>query len=224
MLVACACASAGATEVVDNFDQGNPDHWVWSGSYGMDSSTNPVGGNPGGWVDSLEPFYSSHPAVTSFPSAAMPLHEALASGSLHALRIDLQRLATDEETCSGHSIASSITLQLADLHSDPNHGLIEADTTLGPATPADAFPWTTYSFEIPSGSLDDVPEGWRMSFAPELDYNWQDLMRNVDAISVFIVDPQDIVTEGCWHFGADNVVVTYGDTDVIFAEGFDGAP
>lgn len=224
LLIACACAPVGATEVIDDFEQGNPDHWVWSGSYGLDSSINPDGGNPGGWVDSLEPFYSSHPAVTSFPSAGMPLRNALASGSLHALSIDLQRLATDAETCMGHDVTSSITLQVADLHSDPGHGLIEADTTLGPATPAEPFAWTTYTFEIPSDSTDDVPEGWRMSFAPELDYNWQDLMRNVDAITVFLVDPQDIVTEGCWHFGADNIIVTYGDTDTIFAEDFDGAP
>ena len=84
----------------------------------------------------------------------------------------------------------------------------------GPQTPGGPFPWLTASFPIASGAT-DVPPGWVLNAPPELNYTWQDLMHNIDGIRFFVVNPEDITFDSCWHLGADNVVVTYGDTDTI---------
>jgi hypothetical protein len=100
--------------------------------------------------------------------------------------------------------------------------VIEAHTTDGPESPLEGpFPWMTVSFAIPSGAT-DVPPGWVLNAPPELDYTWADLMHNIDGISFFVVAPDEFTFDSCWRLGADNVTVTYGDDDAIFADGFDG--
>jgi hypothetical protein len=79
----------------------------------------------------------------------------------------------------------------------------------------------TVSFTIPSDAT-DVPPGWVLNAPPELDYTWADLMHNIDGISFFVVAPDEFTFDSCWRLGADNVTVTYGDDDAIFADGFDG--
>jgi hypothetical protein len=100
--------------------------------------------------------------------------------------------------------------------------VIEAHTTDGPESPLEGpFPWMTVSFTIPSDAT-DVPPGWVLNAPPELDYTWADLMHNIDGISFFVVAPDEFTFDSCWRLGADNVTVTYGDDDAIFADGFDG--
>jgi len=69
-----------------------------------------------------------------------------------------------------------------------------------------------------------VPPGWVLNAPPELGYTWQDLMHNIDGIRFFVLDPEELTFDACWHLGADNVHVTYAGDDRIFADGFDGAP
>jgi hypothetical protein len=113
------------------------------------------------------------------------------------------------------------TLELIDTHTDAS--TIEAHTTDGPASPGGtSFPWTSVSFTIPSEAT-GVPTGWVLNAPPELNYTWTDLMHNIDGIRFFVLSPDDFTYDACWNLGADNIVVSYGTVDKIFADGFDGA-
>ena len=68
----------------------------------------------------------------------------------------------------------------------------------------------------------DLPPGWVLNAPPELNYTWVDLMHNIDGIRFFVLSPDDLTYDSCWHLGADNIAVTYGASDTIFADGFDG--
>ena len=81
----------------------------------------------------------------------------------------------------------------------------------------------TVSFTIQSDAT-DVPPGWVLNAPPELNYTWSELMHNLDGISVFVINPEEITYDSCWELGADNIVVSYAaaTTDKIFVDGFDG--
>jgi len=209
-LVIAVPLAAHADQVIDTFESGNPNQWGWLNNGGFNGGINPVGGNRHGWIDSGEPYRSDHPNFSSLPPDGSPLRAALDSGSLHSARFDLIRVAT---TCfPGYDLPSAISLQLLDMHSDPGGAYISAYTTVGPDAPTRAAPWRRASFTIPSESTDTVPDGWELVAPPELNYTWQDLMHNVDAISFFVINPGDITYDACWRLGADNVVITYGNT------------
>ena len=228
LLLLVPAVAVQATEVVDDFESGtNPNGWSWlSGTPGNiihNGEIRPDGGNPGAWFDSTAPYFSDHPNFTAVPDPGTPLRDALDSGSLHALRINIERLDTSGvDTCGPlNSTPGTFVLQLIDIHS--SDALIEAHTS-GAATSGNPYPWTTVSFTIPSEST-DVPPGWVLSAPPELDYTWADLMQNLDGISVFAVNPDDLTYDACWELGADNVVVQYGDeTEAVFANGFEAVP
>lgn len=222
---------AGAVEVVDSFDAGNnPDGWSWlSGSPGNvvhNGTVQPSGGNPDGWFDSGTPYFSDHPNFTALPDAGTPLRAALDSGALHTMRVDFQRLDTSAvQNCHPvYDLPSTYTLELVDLHTlntDPPTPIV-ARTTAGPASPAGtSFAWMGVGFTIPSDAT-DVPPGWELDVPPDVTYTWSDMMHNIDAISVFVLDPSELTFDSCWQLGADNVVVGYGLGDAIFADGFEG--
>jgi hypothetical protein len=230
-LLAAAAAPAQATQVVDDFENGaNPNGWSWlSGSPGGLSHhgvVQPDGGHPGGWLDSTAPYFSGHPNLTAVPVPGTPLHAALDSGALTSASADIQRLDTAAvENCHPvYDLPSRFTLELFDLHTlgtDPPTP-IEAHTTDGPASPeGTAYAWTPVRFAIPSASP-DVPPGWVLNVPPDVTYTWADLMRNLDGISIYAIDPEEFTFDACWQLGADNVVVEYAE-DAIFADGFDGA-
>lgn len=221
-----------AEQVVDDFESGtNPNGWSWlSGSPGgmtYNGVIQPTGGNPGAWFDSAAPYFSDHPNFSALPDAGTALRTALDSGALTSLSVDLQRLDTSAiQNCHPiYDLPSTFTLELLDLHtvgSNPPTP-IEAHTTDGPPSPAGtSFPWTSVAFTIPSDAT-DTPPGWVLDVPPDLNYTWADLMHNLDAISVYVINPDDITYDSCWELGADNVVVGYNATgDKIFVDGFDG--
>jgi hypothetical protein len=222
---------ASAVEVVDSFDAGdNPDGWSWlSGSPSTivhNGTVQPSGGNPGGWFDSGTPYFSDHPNFSAVPEAGTPLRAALDSGALQTMSVDFQRLDTSAvQNCHPvYDLPSTYTLELLDLHTlntDPPTPIV-ARTTDGPASPAGtSYPWTPVSFTIPSDAT-DVPPGWELDLPPDVTYTWSDMMHNVDAISVFVLDPSELTFDSCWQLGADNVAVGYGLGDAIFADGFEG--
>jgi hypothetical protein len=221
-----ATATAGAQQVVDDFESGtNPNQWGWTNS--TDSVANIVmaGGNPGAWVDSTVPYFVDHPNFTALPPAGSPLRAALDSGTLHTASVDLQRLDTsDVSGCFPvYTLPSTLTLSLIDTHTADY--VIEAHTTEGKTSPTQGpFAWLSAKFTIPSDAT-DTPPGWVLNVDPDLNYTWADLMHNIDGIRFFVVSPDDITFSSCWHLGADNAVVTYGttDTDTVFTDGFDGA-
>jgi hypothetical protein len=222
-----AAAPLCAEQVVDDFESGtNPNQWGWTNGGGGAFTIVPDGGNPGAWLDSGVPYFSDHPNLTALPPAGTALRAALDSGTLHTASADLQRLDTSGVTnCNPiYDLPSLFTLELIDTHTVPSEPptVIEAHTTDGPPSPAGTeFPWTSVSFAIPSEAT-DVPPGWVLNAPPELGYTWADLMHNIDGIRFFVLDPDDFTYDACWHLGADNVVVTYGATDKIFTDGFDG--
>ena len=123
-----------------------------------------------------------------------------------------------------YDLPSNFTLVLSDLHTIPSvpPTVIEAHTTDGPVSPTEGpFPWTHADFTIPSGAS-DVPPGWVLNVPPDMNYTWADLMQNIDGISFFVINPEEITFDSCWQLGADNVVVTYGDADAVFDNGFEG--
>lgn len=217
-------ASAGATQVVDDFESGtNPNQWGWTNGGGGAFIIQPDGGNPGAWLDSGVPYFSDHPNLTSLPPAGTALRDALASGTLSAASVDIERLDTsDVQNC--HPTAqeeSTFSLSFIDIHSDPGGSVIEAHNDDGPVSPGGTFPWMTVAFTIDSSST-NVPPGWVLNAPPELNYTWQDLMHNIDGIRFFVVNPEQITFDGCSHLGADNVIVSYDATDeMIFDNGFE---
>jgi hypothetical protein len=230
LLLAGSAGVASATQVVDDFESGtNPNQWGWTDvKNGPVAVINPVGGNPGAWADSDVPYFADHPNFTAVPPDGSPLRAALASGTLHSLSIDVQRLGTDGVTGCGpiYTTPSTFSLALFDRHTTgPGNYVIEAYTTDGAVSPTDGpFPWQTATFTIPSDAT-NTPPGWVLKIAPGDHYTWADLMHNIDGISVLVVNPADLTYSSCWHLGADNVVVSYGsdDSQMIFADGFDGA-
>ncbi|HKE49815.1 MAG TPA: hypothetical protein VKB52_17245 [Rhodanobacteraceae bacterium] len=231
LLLVLGASAAHATEVVDDFESGtNPNQWGWTNGGGGNFTIQPDGGNPGAWLDSGVPYFSDHPNLTSFPPDGTALRDALASGALVSASADIERLDTAGVTGCGpvYDLPSNFTLQLSDIHTIPSDPptVIEAHTTDGPVSPLEGpFPWMTVTFAIPSDST-DVPPGWVLNAPPELNYTWQDLMHNIDGISFFVVNPEEITFDSCWHLGGDNIVIGYGDagTDTVFVDGFDGAP
>lgn len=230
-LLLVSVTTVRATEVVDDFESGeNPNNWFWvSGSPGQiidNGGINPVGGNPGAWFDSTNEYLSDHPNFTAVPAPGTPLRAAVESGRLHTVQLDIERLDTADDSACSRNVPGSgdFVLRLFDLHTIPR-GMVEAHTH-GVAVPQGfSFPWTRVTFTIPSSST-GTPAGWDFQAPSDFpDYGWPELMQNVDAISVFVVDPYALTVDGCWWLGADNVRITYGDMpDAIFASGFDGAP
>ena len=226
LLLALPAAAVHATQVIDDFESlTNPNDWGWTNNGGGTFTIEPDGGNPGAWLDSGVPYFSDHPNLTSVPPVGTALQSALASGTLISARVDIERLDTsDVNNC--HPVAqeqSTFSLAFFDIHSDPGGAVIEAHYDDGPVSPAGTFPWTTAAFTIDASST-DVPPGWVLNAPPELNYTWQDLMHNIDGIRFFVLDPEELTFDACWHLGADNVHVSYGGDDRIFADGFDGAP
>ncbi|HEY0180892.1 MAG TPA: hypothetical protein VGC30_14855 [Dokdonella sp.] len=215
-----------AIDVVDDFESGaNPNRWAWTNNWGPNGRIIADGGNPGAWFYSTGdvPYFSDHPNFSTTPPPGSALRAALDSGALTSASIDLERLdASGVYMCvPGYDLPSTFTLELLDLHTAAP-SFMEARTTYGATMPGgSAFPWTHVEFTIPSDAT-EVPPGWVMGEPPELNYTWQDLMHNVDAIRFFVVSPDDITYDACWELGADNVVVSYGQGDAIFADGFDG--
>lgn len=225
--LALAVPAAHATEVIDTFEAGtNPAQWGWTNNGGGAFIIQPDGGNPGAWLDSGVPYFSDHPNLTSIPPSGTALSDALASGTLVSARFDVEQLDTSDVTnCHPTSDTPSLfTLEFIDLHSDPGGGVIEAHTEDGPPTPGGPYAWQTVSFPIPSDAT-DVPSNWVLNAPPEDNYTWQDLMHNIDGIRLFVVSPDDITFDSCWHLGADNIVVAYDEAvDTIAADGFDTVP
>ena len=228
LLVSTILTTAHATQVVDDFESGtNPNGWGWTNGGGGAFTIEPDGGNPGAWLDSGVPYFSDHPNLTAYPADGTELRNALDSGQLVSASVDIERLDTSAvNNCHPiYDLPSNFTLMLSDLHTIPSEppSVIEAHTTDGPVSPLDeaSFPWTSVSFTIPSGAT-DVPPGWVLNVPPDLNYTWADLMRNIDGISFFVINPEELTYDSCWQLGADNVVVTYGDTDDVFINGFDG--
>lgn len=221
LFLAAPAAIVQATQVVDDFESGtNPNQWGWTIS-GSPYTIQPDGGNPGAWMDSGVPYMSRHGNLTAVPPEGSALRAALASGTLRSARIDFEQLDTTGVVGCFPRVSGSgpFTLKLFDLHSNPDGSVIEAHTLDGPPTPPAPYPWQTASFTIPSDSTEDVPAGWKLNRGDLEGYTWSTLMQNIDGISFFSGNPYIDGIEGCWHLGADNVVVTYGDA--IFADGFD---
>ena len=219
-----ATAPVGAQQVVDDFESGtNPNHWGWTTSTASTANIVTDGGDPGAWDDSGVPYMSDHPNFTAVPPAGSPLQAALASGSLHTVSIDMQRIdGSGVEGCFPINTASGFfAIELMDLHTAAS--VVEAHMTAGPTFPEGPFPWQTASFTIPSDA-NDTPPGWELDADPDLHYTWTELMHNIDGIRVFVGDPGIRNISYCSHLGVDNVVITYGTYgDKIFADGFDGS-
>ena len=212
---------AHAQRVVDTFESSaNPNAWGWTNVFG-DATITPDGGNPGAWVDTQVPYFAQHPHFISAPPPGSALQAALASGTLHTASIDLQRLdTTGVSGCQPtHLQASFVSLGLFDLHSS-DIITIEGRTTEGPMFPLGPFPWFTASFDIPSEAT-ETPPGWELVVPEGMTYTWADLMRNLDGMRFYVGDPDQTAFSACSHLGADNVVVTYGDS--LFTDGFDGS-
>lgn len=221
-----SAATLHAEQVVDDFESGaNPNQWGWTNNDGGAYLIQPSGGNPGEWLDSGLPYFSDHPNLTSIPAAGTALKTALASGTLTSASFDFQRL--DTSASSGchptYTTPSTFSLELMDMHTDPGGAIIEAHLMTGPDSPTAPSSWQNVSFTIPSDSTDAIPDGWELNAPPELNYTWPELMQNIDGIRFFSVNPDDLTYDACWELGADNVVITYGAGDTIFADGFDPA-
>jgi|GEM_PF-1075355 len=220
LLLLTSTAAANATQVVDDFEGGaNPNEWLWAGSdpaAGAGITTS--GGNPGSWADSGAPYVQYEPQFASFPPPGSALRAALDSGKLRTASIDFQRLDTSGvSNCFQHNDGfKSFAFDIIDTHSGEEP--IEGRSTLGPSSPYLLYPWMHVSFVIPSDAT-TTPRGWSLTNAPP-GYTWADLMQNVDAIEFYAFFSPFLQPGACWHLGADNVVVTYGDRDAVFRSGF----
>jgi hypothetical protein len=222
--------SAAATDVVETFDtNANPSGWSWlSGSPSAISQNGTVqaeGGNPGGWFDSGQ-YFSDHPNISAFPSPGTPLRLALDSDALTSASVDFERFDSAQfPNCRPfYSAPSFFSIAFVDTHSvitDPPTDIIAyMNEEIAPPSPAGAFPWTNVTFAIPADSQ-ETPKGWTLQ-APD-GYTWSDMLHNIDAISMYVVNLDDLTFDACWRVGADNIRVSYGPSDeTVFADGFDG--
>jgi len=215
-----ATAASGGT-IVDTFENNaNPNGWYWGGSDpAAGAGITASGGDPGSWADSGAPFVSFEPEFRSNPPPGSELRAALASAALRTASIEFQRLdTTGVANCSGGNDAfKTLAFSIWDEHtaSLPIRGV----STIGPATPYETYPWTRAHFVIPSDSP-TTPRGWNLVQAPD-GYTWADLMHNADSIHFYALFTPFAQPGACYHYGADNVVITYGDKDAIFADAFD---
>jgi hypothetical protein len=205
--------AATATQVVDNFESGtNPNQWGWTNNSGGHFIIEPTGGNPGAWLDSGTPYYSDRPNLTTIPPAGSALRTALDSGTLSSAAFAFEKLRSG--CFPTYTSPSTFSFGLFDLHSDPGGAVIEAHTVSGPWSIGmpQLSQWEHAQFPIPSNSTDAVPDGWELNAPPELNYTWQDLMQNIDGIRFWVINPDDFTFDACWRLGADNIVITYGNT------------
>lgn len=218
--------STSAETVTDNFEKTtplgfntNPNNWAWANIFDALTVT-PQGGNPGAWADTGLLYFAAHPNFTALPPPGSKLRTALESADLRSASIDIQRLdTTDVQGCNPtHLQDSFIALTLVDEHSGDFS--IEGRTTFGASFPLGPFPWQTASFVIPSDAT-DTPPGWELVNNNDNlpDYSWADLMHNLDAIGFYVGNPDQHAFSACSHLGADNAIVTYGDS--IFPDGFE---
>jgi len=214
-------SAANAGQVVDTFENGaNPNGWLWAGSDpAVGAGITGDGGDPGAWADSGAPYISFEPLFAAEPPAGSPLRAALDSAELRTASIDFQRLdVTDVPNCHQQNDGfKSFAFEIIDAHSGDLP--IEGISTTGPASPYELYPWTTAHFVIPSESP-TTPRGWTLLNAPD-GYTWADLMHNTDAIQFYAFFSPFLQPGACWHLGADNVVITYGARDAIFADAYD---
>jgi hypothetical protein len=224
VLLLLAPALGAAQTVIDRFDDGtNPNGWYWGNS--TQNSIDPSGGDPDGWLDGASDFWTSNPILISRPADGTPLRDAIASGALISASASFQRLSTIRDPiCSlTDGAPNEYSVVLIDNHTigTGNGQWIYAWSSQGNARPGgNDFPWMTVTFDIP-GAAREVPPGWNFSVPPDIDYGWRDLMNNIDMIGFWLKDPTEITFQTCWHLGADNVVVRYGDAEVLFEDGFD---
>jgi len=221
VLLFTATAAAHADSVVDTFESSaNPNGWSWAGSDpAAGAGITDSGGHPGAWMDSGVPYMGFEPQFVSFPPPGSKLRTALDSGEVKTASIDLQRLdVSDVPTCHQHNDGfKTFAFAFNDFHSGdlPISGI----STVGPAAQYELYPWTTVRFVIPSDSA-TTPRGWTLINAPA-GYTWADLMRNTDSVSFFALFSPFFQPGACWHLGADNIVITYGGRDALFADAFD---
>ncbi|HET7925588.1 MAG TPA: hypothetical protein VFL30_11860 [Rhodanobacteraceae bacterium] len=222
LLLTTTAASAG--QVVDTFENGaNPNGWLWAGSDpAMGAGITNDGGDPGAWADSGAPYISYEPLFAAEPPAGSPLRAALDSAELRTASIEFQRLdVTGVENCHQQNDGfKSFAFEIIDGHSGELP--IEGISTTGPASAYELYPWTTARVVIPSDSA-TTPRGWTLLNAPD-GYTWADLMHNTDAIQFYAFFSPFLQPGACWHLGADNVVITYGARDAIFADAYDDGP
>lgn len=220
-LLITTAGAAHAGQVVDTFENGaNPNGWFWAGSDpASGAGITDSGGNPGAWSDSGAPYISFEPPFAADPPAGSPLRVALDSAQLRTASIDFQRLdVSDVPDChQGNDGFKTFAFDIIDRHSGELP--IEGISIIGPASPPDLYPWTTARFVIPSDSP-TTPRGWQLLQAPP-GYTWADLMHNTDAVQFFAFFSPFLQPGACWHLGADNVVITYGGPDALFADAFD---
>jgi len=221
VLLSTLTTAAHAGVVIDTFENGaNPNGWSWAGSDpAVGAGINASGGNPGAWWDSGVPFMGFEPQFATLPPPGSKLRQALDSAKVTSASIDLQRLdVSDVPTCHQHNDGFK-TLSFAFVDSHSGDLPIAGISTVGPAAEYELYPWTRARFVVPSSSP-TTPRGWVLVNAPD-GYTWADLMHNTDSVSFYALFSPFFQPGACWHLGADNVVITYGAHDAVFADAFD---
>lgn len=218
LAAALASGAAGATDVVETFDDGsNPNGWNWV--YGADglSVIQNEGGNPGGWLDSTSSYWASRASVYATPAPGTALRAAFDSAELRSVSIDWIKFDVHAETmCGPAGGGAAFSIMLVDRQG------YTAWSNSGPPEPTGiTFPWTNATFAIPPASI-EPPAGWTFNQPPDdPNYTWSDFLHNVDTMTILALAPDIVTFSACWHMGVDNIVVRYGADDSVFVDGFD---
>ncbi len=188
---------------VDDFE-GGLNRAGWSFGVTVPDRIEEVGGNPGAWLRNSG-IVSFAPILTSDPSRPGPW-----SGDFRANGV--QRIAFDARTDArgfGQPRGFTMTLLLRDTKGTPDASDDDYAYAAAGEVPQIGAGWQRYDIAVPSDSTAAVPPGWQGGWAGGLGFrpgvDWNDLIRNVDRVEMWWIDPTFFAIITNWDVGVDNI-------------------
>lgn len=201
---------ASATTYVDDFEGGlNPSGWAFiRGGDVFEGS----GGNPGGWLH--QPSYDTFaPRLDHVFGVTTPFDGDYQAANVTRISLDAQTLDLDFGTGDGFQL----TLVLRDEKGTP-FDVSDDDYVyfVGPNVPLVGAGWTHYDFDIPSQFAGTLPPGWKGGWFEDCEnlrpgVVWADVVKNVQRVEFWWIDPCLFAIFQNWNVGADNIAIEFGD-------------
>ena len=207
-LLALACAGAAdAAVLIDDFESGHPHGWTFGVTH--PDTILPDGGTPGRYLYN-DYVASFAPRATAKPAVGTALYAALRSGAITRISID----AITYWTSVRRSGAFALVLRAT-------RGTLQPDdddfafTLSSRPVPAVGEGWVNYSFAVPSTSGEATPAGWVGGHFADMGrwrrgMDWRQLMRSVDQIEFWWIDPRLYGLVHDSQIGIDSVRVELG--------------
>ena len=207
LLLLSGMSGAGAAVLIDDFEQGNPHNWT----FGVTNPDRilPQGGKPGSYLYN-DYVVSCAPRATARPPAGTPLSAALRSGMITRIAVDAITHWTSVRRGGAFALLLRATQGTPQTDDDDF-----AFTLSGRPVPAVGEGWVNFSFNVPSASMETTPVGWTGGHFANMQrwrdgMNWPRLLRKVDQIEFWWIDPRLYGLVHDSEVGIDTVRVEIG--------------